>query len=104
MEDLDNRIRRLSDLDRVPLIRELIRIDAQAQELARTGRRARLGSTTRNRAEGAQRQSERLGMIIYFLRYRSPASGARAKDMELCHILAEKLQAKGQWTGEAEIS
>jgi len=60
MEDLDNRIRRLSDLDRVPLIRELIRIDAQAQELARTGRRARLGSTTRNRAEGAQRQSERL--------------------------------------------
>jgi hypothetical protein len=39
------------------------------------------------------------GRIIYFLRFRSPASSATAEDLKLGDILAEKLRAKGQWTG-----
>jgi hypothetical protein len=100
MEDLDARIRALSDLDRVPMINALIRIDSEAQSQSRTGRRAKRGSVDRNRAEGAAAESARLGRIIYFLRFRSFATNTSAKDEELCAMLAGKLQAKGQWTGE----
>lgn len=104
MEDLDSTIRRLSDLDRVSLIRALIRMDAEAQRIARgAGSRAKRFSMARNRAEEARDQTNRLGAIIYFLRFRSPASSATAADLKLCAMLAEKLQAKGQWTGEADI-
>jgi hypothetical protein len=100
MEDLDSRIRRLSDLDRVPLIQALIRIDAEMKRLARSGRRARLGTPSRNRADDALEQTYRLGQIIYFLRFRSPATNTRPGDLAFCDMLAEKLRAKGQWTGD----
>lgn len=101
MEDLRERIRRLSDLGRIPLINALIGIDAQEQARASgRDRRARLGSTARNRAEEARSNSNRLGQIIYFLRFRSPATNTSAADLALCDELAEKLKAKGQWDGE----
>ena len=98
VEDLDSKIRELSDLDRVSLIRELVLMDAGYQHQYRIGRRAQLGSTERYRGDEAHARSERLGRIIYFLRFRSPAEYATADDMKLCKELAEKLQAKGQWT------
>jgi hypothetical protein len=61
MEDLNTRIERLSDLDRIPLIQALIRIEADLQARAHRGRRARLFSMERSRAA-----------IIYFLRFRFP--------------------------------
>ena len=100
MEDLNTRIRQLSDLDRVPLINALIHMDAEMQARSRTGRRARLLSTERIRADDARHASDRLGRIIYFLRFRTLAFGATSEDLALCDVLAEKLRAKGQWTGE----
>ena len=85
------------------MIKELIRLDAQAQIRARSGVRAKRGTTARNRSDEARAETERLGRIIYFLRFRSPAATATAEDMALCNALAEKLQAKGQWTGEYSI-
>jgi hypothetical protein len=103
MEDLDARIRALSALDRVPMIKALIQIDSEAQSQSRTGRRAKRGSVDRNRAEEAAAESARLGRIIYFLRFRSLATNTSARDEELCAMLAGTLQAKGQWTGEYSI-
>ena len=99
VEDLDSKIRDLSNLDRVSLIRELIRMDAGYQHHYRIGRRAQLGSMERYRGDEAHAHSERLGRIIYFLRFRIPAEYATAEDTKLCKELAEKFQAKGQWTG-----
>jgi hypothetical protein len=103
MENLDTRILALSSLDRAPLIEALIGIDRQMQSRARSGRRKKFGSTERYRADEALSDSDRLGRIIYFLRFRSPASGATAQDMRLCNILEEKLRLKNQWIGEHSI-
>ena len=103
MEDLDTRILALSDLDRVPLIEALIRIDAQLQAKARTGRRAKRGSREQAHADIARSDSDRLGRIIYFLRFRSPASSATEQDMALCKTLQEKLLLKNQWAGEHSV-
>lgn len=100
MEDLDARMRALSDLDREPLIHALIQIDHEAQRQVGAGRRAKFGSMARNRAEEAAEQRSRLGRIIYFLRFRSPATDATTEDTALCQMLSEKLRAKRQWTGE----
>jgi hypothetical protein len=100
MENLDTRILALSDLDRHALIEALIRINAQMESRARSGRRAKHGSSERYRAEEGRSDSDRLGRIIYFLRFRSPASSATAQDMKLCKSLEEKLRLKNQWIGE----
>lgn len=102
MEDLATRIEAPSDLPRVPMLQELIRIDAAAQTRAgrSRGRRAKLGTADRNRSETAQWESNRLGQIIYFVRFRSPATNTSAEDMTLCETLAMKLRAKNDWTGE----
>lgn len=100
LPDLSERIRYLSDLDRIQLIDALIRIDAQMQAIARKGRNAKRDSPSRYHAEEARAQVARLGRIIYFLRFRSPATGATDDDFMLCNMLAEKLRAKGQWEGE----
>jgi len=92
IEDLETRIQRLSDLDRATLIHALIWMDTVSQAQARKGRG--------QRAEQAQEDSDRLWRIIQFLRSRSPADSATAADLALCDMLAEKLQAKGQWEGE----
>jgi hypothetical protein len=102
MEDLAARLRALSDLGRVSLIGELIRIDTSAQSRARKGQRARLGSVDRNRSETALWESDRLGRFIYFLRFRTPATNTSGEDMALCDMIARKLQAKNDWTGEIE--
>jgi len=101
MEDLRERILRLSDLDRVALIEALVRMDDQQRAIARgAGSRARLGSIERNRAEEAQSNCNRLGKILYFLRHRSPTFDTSTEDAALCDTLAERFRAKGQWTGE----
>ncbi len=101
MGDFDQFVRSLADRDRVDIINALIAADAVAQRRARgRGSRAPLGSTERGRAQEARRQSERYGRIIYFLRFRSPATGSTEADLALCDLLAEKLAAKGQWLGE----
>jgi hypothetical protein len=84
MQDLDERIRALRGLDRLSLIRALTRIDAQLQQQARMGRRAKRGSNERDRAEQAKGGCDRLGRMIYFLRFRSPATDATDEDMALC--------------------
>jgi serine/threonine protein kinase len=76
MEDLNVRIRALADLDRVPLIETLIGIDAEIQARARRGRRVKRNAVERNRADAAREQSDRLGRIICFIRFRSPSSSA----------------------------
>jgi hypothetical protein len=103
MRNLDERVRSLSDLDRIPLIKALIAYDAEAERIAKAGSRAKSGSPARYRAEEARGQIARLGRIIYFLRFRSPASGATAADQALCEMLATKLEAKGQWVGEDSL-
>jgi hypothetical protein len=106
MDDLNTRILAVAALDRVPMIEALIALDAQAQaraRSARSGRPARLGSMRMNRAVEARAEAERLGRIIYFLRFRSPPSTLTDQDARLCEILAAKLQAKGQWTGEYSL-
>ena len=101
MEDLDSRIRRLSEMDCIPLIRELRRIDAGVHSVASgSGSRASRGSVARNRAEDARDETARLGAIIHFLWFRFPVPD---RDRALCEMLAQKLQAKGQWTGDADI-
>jgi hypothetical protein len=102
VQDLDSKIRDLSDLDRASLIAELIRMDVGYQHQCRIGRRAQLGSMERYRGDEAHAHSERLGRIVYFLRFGTPAEHATAEDMKLCKELAEKLQAKGQWTGSIQ--
>jgi hypothetical protein len=81
MDDLDARIPKLSFLDRVPLIEASISLDAQFQAQARGGRRAKYGSRARDRADAARTDSDQLGRIIYFLRFRSPALGATERHM-----------------------
>jgi hypothetical protein len=103
MDDLNTRILAVAELDRVPMIESLIGLDAQAQARARSGRKARLGTVARNRADEARAQAERLGRIIYFLRFRSRPSTFTEEDARLCDILAGKLQAKGQWAGEYSL-
>ena len=98
MEDLDTRIRRLSDLDRVSLIRALIGMDANAERITHSaGSRARSGTADRNRADAARDDINRLGAIIYFLRFRFPLP---ERDRDLCEMLARKLEAKGDWKGD----
>jgi hypothetical protein len=99
MEDLDTRIRRLSDLDRRALVDALIRIDAEAQKRARRGRRARIGTRDRERSNEARYDMARPGAIIHFLRFRTHLP---ERDAALCQFLEEKLFSKGQWTGDIE--
>jgi hypothetical protein len=103
MDDLNTRILVLAELHRIPMIEGLVALDAQASARARIGKRARQGSTTRNRAEEARAESERLGRIIYFLRFRTPPSSFTDEDAHLCEILATNLQKKGEWTGDYSI-
>jgi hypothetical protein len=104
MDDLSTRILAVAELDRVPMIEALIALDAQAQARARiAGRRPPVGSMRIIRADEARAQAERLGRIIYFLRFRTQPSTFTDEDARLCEILAAKLQAKGQWTGEYSI-
>jgi len=100
---LDARILALAELNRVPLIEELTVLDTQARARARSGRRAAHGSARRMRADEAHAESERLGRIIYFLRFRSFATSSTSKDEALCNTLMEKLAAKGQWVGEYSV-
>jgi hypothetical protein len=102
-QDLDARVLALADLDRVPLIEKLIGLDAQAQARARAGRRVRRGSIVRMRADEAFAESERLGRIIFFLRFRLSPDHATANDLALCDALAAKLAAKGQWSGDYSL-
>ena len=103
MEDLRERIWRLSGLDRVALINALIEIDAREEAKAHgAGARAKRGSVQRNRAEEARDNCDRLGKVIYFVRMRTLASGTSAGDEVLCRKLAEKLQTKDQWDGVFE--
>ena len=104
MKELRETIWRLSNLDRGPLIDALLGMDAEQQAIAcGSGRRAELGSSARNRAEKARSNCFRLGKIIYFLRFRSPATNTSPEDAALCRKLAHKLLAKGQWTGGHSI-
>jgi hypothetical protein len=100
MEDLTTRLTALSDLGRLPMIETFIRIDAEARARARKGNRAKLGSADRNRSELAREESDRLGQIIYFLRFRTQATNTRSEDEALCDMLARKLQAKNDWISE----
>jgi hypothetical protein len=100
---LDARVLALADLDRVPLIEKLIALDTQARARARSGRRAARNSVVRMRADEALAESERLGRLIYFLRFRSFATSSTPKDELLCKTLAERLTAKGQWIGEYSL-
>jgi hypothetical protein len=98
-QPLDARIQALADLDRVPLIEKLMLLEIQARGRARPGRRAIRNSIARARVDNAKTDSERLGRIIYFLRFRNLAERATTEDTSLCHSLADKLAAKGQWNG-----
>jgi len=100
MDDLATRIEALCDLVRIPMIEASVRMDAGAQAHARQGRRARRGTMDRYRSETARDDSNRLGQIIYFLRFRSLATNTSAPDMALCDMLVRKLQEKNVWTGE----
>jgi hypothetical protein len=100
---LDARILALAELDRVPLIEKLIALDTQARARARLGRRAAVGSMVRTHAEEALAESDRLGRIIYFLRFRNFEASSTPKDQVLCNALAERLTAKAQWTGEYSL-
>jgi|ERR1039458_6003844 hypothetical protein len=100
MDDLASRIQALSDLARIPMIAALSRIDENAQARAHRRSRARRGTVDRDRSETARNDSARLGQIIYFLRFRSPATNTSAVDIALCKMLERKLQAKNDWTGE----
>jgi hypothetical protein len=104
LQDLDSRIRDLSHLDRVSLVQELAKMAVGYQHQYRIGSRAELGSIERYRGDEAQADSERLRRIIYFLRFRTLAEDATAEDMKLCSELAERFQAKGQWTESYPIS
>jgi len=100
---LEDRIHAVANLDRVSMIRELIRIDAEMQRIAQgCGHRARRGTSERIRAENARHDSGRLGAFIYFLRFRTMADSANEADRVLCLMLAEKLKAKGQWVGQLD--
>ena len=79
-DSLDARTLALSDLDRVPLINALIRIDANMQAVARAKGRSKRNSVDRYHAEEARANSDRLGRIIYFLRFRSPATDTARQD------------------------
>jgi hypothetical protein len=104
VQDLDGKIRGLSDLDRVSLIQELTRMGVAYQYQYRIGSRAEPGSMERYRGDEAHAYGERLRRIIYFLRFRTLAEDASAEDMKLCGELAETFQAKGQWTESYPIS
>ena len=82
---------------------KLLALDTHSRARARLGRRAAVGSMVRTHAEEALAESDRLGRIIYFLRFRNFASSSTPKDQVLCNALAEKLTAKGQWTGEYSL-
>jgi hypothetical protein len=103
MYDLDSRILAVAELDRVPMIERLIAFNADAGTRTRMGRCARLGTATRTCAEEARTETERLGRIISFLRFRKPPTGLTHGDARLCETLAGKLRAKGQWTGEYSL-
>jgi len=100
MRDFHEFVRSLADYDRIEMINALIAADAAAARQAHAGSRAKKDSPARYRAEEARQQVARFGRIIYFLRFRSPATGSTAADLVLCDMLAEKLWIKGQWTGE----
>jgi hypothetical protein len=103
MRNVNDIVRTNSELDRIPMIEALICADSDARSLAQRGRSAKRYSGLWQRAEEAASHTARFGRIIYFLRFRSPASGATAEDLELCEMLAQKLEAKGQWRGEYSL-
>jgi hypothetical protein len=98
MDRLHDRILRFSGLGRRDLISALIRMDAKQYAAATNGARTRGGTNARHRADEAKDKVNRLGKIIHFLRFRFPMPAG--PDESICQLLAEKLQAKGDWEGQ----
>jgi hypothetical protein len=102
-QTLDARLLALADLNRVPLIENLILLDTRAQARVRAGRRAARDSVIRRRADEARIESDRFGRIIYFLRFRTLADRSTIEEAALCSSLADNLTAKGQWSGDYSL-
>ena len=93
---------KVAGTDRAPLIQALIRIDAEKlRTVLEDGPSAAAWSATWLKKRGTRATGwVRLSTLNYFLRFRSPAMGTTDADLAWCDMLAEKLRAKGQWTGE----
>src|ERR1019366_5129171 len=70
--------------------------EATAAEYAARRTRNRNGPVGKKRAN-AMRQRDRIARILFFLRHRSPAIGATKEDDDLCNLLTQQLQARGEW-------
>jgi hypothetical protein len=101
MNDFDEFIRSLAHLNRSEMIDRLIAADASANSIARAASWSKRGTAAYHQAEDAKLQVERLGRIIYFLRFRNIVEGCSAEDLMLCNLLAERLKGKGQWRGRS---
>lgn len=84
MQNIDELVRSLANEDRKTIVKRLTEADDRINR----------------RSLDAQKQSERFGRILFFLRRRMHSDSATIMDRELCDMLAEKLRAKGQWSGE----
>ena len=95
MRDLDETVRMIADRPLAEIIALLDR-EATVAEYAARRTRNRNGPVGKNRAN-AMRQRDRIGRILFFLRHRSPALGATKEDDDLCNLLTQQLQARGEW-------
>ena len=95
MRDLDETVRMIADRPLADIIALLDR-EATAAEYAARRTRNRNGTVGKNRAS-AMRQRDRIVRILFFLRHRSPAFGATKEDDDLCNLLTQQLQARGEW-------
>ena len=95
MRDLDETVRMIADRPLAEIIALLDREATVAEYAARRTRR-RNGPVGKNRAS-AMRQRDRIVRILFFLRHRSPAFEATKEDDDLCNLLTQRLQARGEW-------
>jgi hypothetical protein len=95
MRDLDETVRMIADRPLAEII-ALLEREATAAEYAARRTRNRNGPVGKKRAS-AMRQRDRIGRILFFLQNRSPAIGATKEDDDLCDLLTQRLQARGEW-------
>jgi hypothetical protein len=97
--DLEAFVRSRMHLSRSGLIGELEREGDRLEKIARS-KRSKAKRTPRgdqklrlqNETWGARRNMERIGRILFFLRYGTPADDAADEDFALCKELADKLR------------
>ena len=99
----EEEIRRREHLDRIELIKALVEAERIVQSTIDWGMNKKRYSAPWRKADEAGAQIPTFGRVIYFLRFRSLASGTTDAEQALCKKLARRFLERGQWEGEYSL-